>query len=94
MKKIILATAIILMATLAIGGAYFFYKTPKNSEVQVLPPVSDNPAKTGAEEEKVSDIAAKGTLPEIQTNPLDDKPDLNPIDKTNPYSNIKTNPFK
>lgn len=26
-------------------------------------------------------------------NPLSDKPDVNPLTQTNPYSNIKTNPF-
>lgn len=27
-------------------------------------------------------------------NPLEKKPDLNPADKTNPFANIKTNPFE
>ena len=26
-------------------------------------------------------------------NPLDNKPDVNPLTQTNPYKNIKTNPF-
>lgn len=34
-------------------------------------------------------------LPSIENpNPIENKPDLNPIDKTNPYKNIKTNPFE
>lgn len=28
------------------------------------------------------------------TNPLEGKPELNPVDKTNPFTNIKTNPFE
>lgn len=27
-------------------------------------------------------------------NPLEKKPELNPVTKTNPYANIKTNPFE
>ncbi len=27
-------------------------------------------------------------------NPLDKKPDLNPVDKTNPFTDVKTNPFE
>lgn len=27
-------------------------------------------------------------------SPLDKKPDLNPADKTNPFTDIKTNPFE
>lgn len=35
-----------------------------------------------------------GELPAYGTdNPLEKKPDLNPAAKTNPFSNIKTNPF-
>lgn len=27
-------------------------------------------------------------------NPLEEKPDLNPVEKTNPFTDIKTNPFE
>lgn len=27
-------------------------------------------------------------------NPLEKKPDLNPVEKTNPFADIKTNPFE
>lgn len=27
-------------------------------------------------------------------NPLENKPEVNPLSETNPFSNIKTNPFK
>ena len=32
--------------------------------------------------------------PSIVANPLDNKPNINPVDQTNPYRNIKTNPFE
>jgi predicted negative regulator of RcsB-dependent stress response len=43
--------------------------------------------------EKVLEDATKGVLPSLSTNPLENKPDINPADKANPYTNIKTNPF-
>ncbi len=30
----------------------------------------------------------------VSTNPLDNKPNINPVDQTNPFKNIKTNPFE
>lgn len=44
----------------------------------------------------ITDSATQGALPslDIQANPLDAVPDINPVTKTNPYSAIKTNPFR
>ncbi|MDP2703840.1 MAG: hypothetical protein Q8P01_01310 [bacterium] len=36
----------------------------------------------------------KEVAPSVSTNPLDNKPDINPVDQTNPFKNIKTNPFE
>ncbi len=33
-------------------------------------------------------------LPSTSTNPLENKPNVNPVDQTNPFKNIKTNPFQ
>lgn len=38
--------------------------------------------------------AAKGTLPAISNNPLENRPNINPAEKTNPITEIKTNPFE
>lgn len=38
--------------------------------------------------------AAKGTLPSISNNPLENRPNINPAEKTNPITEIKTNPFE
>ena len=48
--------------------------------------------KSGAE--VITETANEGSLPSVSTNPLDNKPNVNPIDQTNPYKNIKTNPFE
>jgi hypothetical protein len=37
---------------------------------------------------------SKTILPSTSTNPLDNKPNINPVDQTNPFKNIKTNPFE
>ena len=42
----------------------------------------------------VAEDAAKGTLPSISNNPLENKPNLNPAENTNPIKGIKTNPFE
>lgn len=33
-------------------------------------------------------------VPSVSTNPLDNKPNINPVDQTNPFKNIKINPFE
>lgn len=42
----------------------------------------------------VLDAATQGVLPSIGTNPLTNKPDINPTSKTNPFTSVKTNPFE
>ena len=44
--------------------------------------------------EVITETANGEVLPSVSTNPLDNKPNVNPIDQTNPYKNIKTNPFE
>ena len=40
------------------------------------------------------EIPTKEVIPSINTNPLENKPNINPVDQTNPFKNIKTNPFE
>lgn len=80
-KKLILIGVVALVIGLTTG--YFFwqkYKTPKLT-----------PEETA---EKITESATQGVLPSIQTNPLENKPDINPADKANPFKNIKINPFE
>ncbi len=82
-------TLIIIAAVLLIGlivGGYFLWKN-FFSENEAL-------EKAGEAAEKITESATKGVLPSIGTNPLENKPDVNPVDKTNPFKNIITNPFK
>ncbi len=40
-------------------------------------------------------LESAGALPEIDplSNPLEEMPDVNPVDAANPFKGIKTNPF-
>ena len=78
---ITIATAILLVVLL--GG--FIWLNFKKSKA--APP--DN---LGAAED-ITNSATKSVLPSLQTNPLENKPDINPADKANPFKDIKTNPF-
>lgn len=84
-KKIILAIIILSVAGAAAGG--YFYWNKKSSGASVLD-------KTSEAADKINNSATQGVLPSLQTNPLENKPDLNPVDRVNPYKNIKTNPFE
>ena len=42
----------------------------------------------------VTDTTKEAVVPSTSTNPLDNKPNINPVDQTNPFKNIKTNPFE
>lgn len=88
-KKIIfIAIAVVVLIGLVVGG-YFLWnnrKKPVSSQTKTL-------EKAGEATDKITESATKGILPSIQTNPLENKPDVNPASKTNPYKNIIINPF-
>ena len=90
-KTIFILIAIVLLIGLIIGGYFGWEKWKKNrtlsSETKAL-------EGAGAAVEKITESATKGVLPSIGVNPLENKPDVNPADKANPFKNIKTNPFE
>ncbi len=83
-KTLVLTMLAILLICLAVGG-YFWWKY-SFSGTNALD-------EAGETLNKIIEGATKGVLPSIQTNPLENKPDINPVDKANPFKNIKTNPF-
>lgn len=83
-KTIIIIIAAFLLLGLGIGGCIYF----KSNEGQRLL------EKIGKAAGKITESAIKGVLPSIETNPLGNKPDINPADKANPFKNIKINPFE
>lgn len=85
-KVILIIVVVILLVALFIGG-YLLWSNWKKSVTQG---VLDNAGNTA---EDITSNATKGVLPSIQDNPLENKPDVNPADKANPFKDIKTNPF-
>lgn len=83
-KEILMIAVVLLIIGLAIGG-YFLWNNWKNNNA-----LND----AGDAADKITESATKGVLPSIGTNPLENKPDVNPADKANPFKNIITNPFK
>ncbi len=88
-KVIFIIVLVVLLIGLGIGG-YFFWNNWKKS----VSPETKTLEKAGEAAEKITESATKGVLPSIETNPLENKPDVNPADKANPFKNIKTNPFE
>lgn len=82
---------IIIVAILLISlGGYFYWSSSKKTKI------TGEDALEGVNKgaDIITDSATKGVLPSIETNPLNNKPDLNPADKANPFKDIKVNPFE
>ncbi len=86
-KKTIIIVAVILLVIILAAGGYFYWNNFKSSKEK------NELEKAGEAADKITESATKGVLPSIQTNPLENKPDVNPADKANPFKDIKINPF-
>ncbi len=86
-KSILILIVVVVIIVLGIGG-YFYWKSKQTTPEQK--------ATQGAGEaaQKITEGASQGVLPSVSTNPLENKPDVNPVDKINPFKDIKTNPFE
>jgi hypothetical protein len=84
-KKIILIIVIALVIVVLIVAGFFWYKNYLKTK--------NFWANFGGADNLIDNVT-KGTLPSINTNPLGSKPDINPVDNSNPIKNIKTNPFE
>jgi len=85
---LIILIAIVLLAALGAGG-YIYWNKWKKSKAG-----TEALEKAGEAAEKIIESATKGVLPSVGVDPLENKPDINPADKANPFKNIKTNPFE
>ena len=87
-KAILILVAAFILIGVAAGGYIYWskWKTAKTG--------TESLEEAGGVVEEMIGSATKGVMPSIQTNPLEDKPDINPADKSNPYKNIKVNPFE
>jgi len=82
-KIIVIASIIVVVLLIALLSGYFYWTSYKKSGTTGI---------FGSAED-IANSAARGVLPSIGANPLENKPDVNPADKANPFTNIKTNPF-
>ena len=85
MPKKNLLLAVIAVLILLVGG-YLYWQKTKTSKKETKTPVASEPVSP----------AAKGTLPEINplSNPIEKAPELNPVEKANPFTDLYKNPFK
>lgn len=90
-NKIIIIVAVAAVCAGIGTGGYFYWKnlqkSKANNEIKSLDAAENTAA-------KITESATQGTLPSIGTNPLENKPNINPVDNANPFKNIKTNPFE
>ena len=89
MKKSILTLIVVVIVIGLVIGGYFYWK--KYIKVSLEIKAVEN---AGDSAQKITDSATQGILPEINANPLENKPEVNPVDKTNPFKDLKTNPFE
>ncbi len=80
-KTIFMIIAVVVIIALGVGGYFYWKKTKTTPQEQILQTIGE----TG---EILGKNAAQGVLPSINN------PDVNPISKTNPFKDIKTNPFE
>ena len=93
-KKLLISILVLVILGLAVGSYFWwvkYYKKPAPSPVEQA---TSNIQKTV---ESINQSAAQDALIDIDAvtiNPMENVPDVNPYDDTNPFSNIKTNPFQ
>jgi len=96
MNKKILSIVLVVIVLILIGGGYYYWKikiqkvseAPKSATEQAIDDVQRMAASTSANiGSSVSPNVAVPTVNPITT-------DVNPYSETNPFSNLKTNPFK
>ena len=84
-KEIILiAVAVVLVAAGVVW--YFAFRQEEQASEE----------KAAESLERAVESAGAGTLPEINplSNPLEKMPDVNPVNRANPFKDVKTNPFE
>lgn len=91
-RKLIIIITVVLIIGLGVAGYFYWQK----SKAPKLTPEEQALEQAGEAAGKITESATQGTLPsmDIQTNPLEKAPDINPAGQTNPFKDIKINPFR
>ncbi|MDO8524532.1 MAG: hypothetical protein Q7R99_02800 [bacterium] len=87
-KKIIIISVAVLLVGLIVAG-YFYWSAVKKPQEETANLLQELASTTQQAVQK----ATQGALPSLGANPMENKPDLNPVDKANPIKDIKINPF-
>lgn len=91
-KKLLILVVFLGVLVVAVLGFVIYIKWEflREKFFSILPTPIEKPSSTS------SDVSSAGTLPEIQSlsNPLEKLPELNPVDKANPFKDTKFNPFE
>lgn len=92
-QKILLVSAVILLVGLIVAGCFYWSAPAKKPQEAVNPLQEASNTIEQVTVEQVVEKTTQGTLPSLSANPMENKPDLNPVDKVNPIKDIKINPF-
>jgi len=88
-KKLLFGVLVVVILALA-GGSYYYWKTKmqKSATQQAVEDIQKTMA--GVSADIGNNVSPDVTTPAVNLPNLD----ANPYNKTNPFSNLKTNPFK
>ncbi len=94
-KKLLISVLVVLLIVGLTGGGYLwwvkYYKKPAPSAAEQAVAAIQKTV------ESINQSVTQGILPNIgatMINPMENVPNVNPYNNTNPFSNIKTNPFQ
>jgi len=93
-NKILFTSLTIILAIGLVIGGYYSWRWYQGRKTAPTENKTQNIEKAGDALNKMIENTTKGTLPSLGTNPLENKPNINPANKANPYTNLNTNPFK
>jgi len=90
MNKKLLIIVLVVVALVLVGGGYYYWKT--KTQKSATEQAAEDMQKTAA---NISADIVNNVSPDV-TTPTVNLPDTNanPYSGTNPFSNLKTNPFK
>lgn len=89
-QQIAVAVAVLLVLILVGSGYYYKKAQAPKSAAEAVAAIQETTAST-------TENVSRGVLPAINTgavNPMESAQGANPYDKTNPFSEIKVNPFE
>lgn len=88
MNKKILISILVLLILGVVSYYWWFYKKPAPSTAEQV--VTDIQKTV----ESINQNVAESVFGAATVNSMEDVPDVNPYKNTNPFSDIKTNPFQ